>query len=41
MDKFIKKIIKKNLKIGVYPIPKESYKDIGTLEKYKKLINNN
>jgi len=36
MDVFIKKIIKKGYKIGVYPIPEENCIDIGTLEKYQK-----
>ena len=35
MDIFIKKIIKKGYKIGVYPIPEENCIDIGTLEKYR------
>ncbi len=37
MDIFIKKIIKKGFKIGVYPIREENCIDIGTLEKYQKL----
>lgn len=35
MDVFVKRIIKKGYKIGVYPIPEENCIDIGTLEKYQ------
>ena len=38
MDSFIKILIKKKIKIGVYPVPKENFRDIGTLENYKKII---
>ena len=40
MDKFAKKYIKLKYKVGVYPVAKDSWIDIGTLDNYKNLINN-
>tara|TARA_B100000787_G_scaffold159531_1_gene137753 strand:+ start:6944 stop:7981 length:1038 start_codon:yes stop_codon:yes gene_type:complete len=37
MDKFIKTIVKLKYKVGVYPVAKDSWTDIGTLANYKKL----
>ena len=36
MDKFIKNIVKLKYKVGVYPVAKDSWIDIGTLANYKK-----
>ena len=36
MDKFVKNIVKLKYKVGVYPVAKDSWIDIGTLANYKK-----
>ena len=36
----LKNIVKLKYKVGVYPVAKDSWIDIGTLDNYKNLINN-
>ena len=36
MNNFIKKLMKKKMKIGLYPVAKKCWTDLGTLANYKK-----